>query len=57
MTTSTIERSQTYYLVINAMFIALTLVAACLMNIILPFMGGGRRIYLGNVPPFVAATL
>ena len=40
--TNTIEKSRTYYLVINALFIALTLVATW---------------HLGNVPLFVAAML
>lgn len=35
--TNTIEKSRTYYLVINALFIALTLVATWLINIRLPF--------------------
>ena len=39
--TNTIEKSRTYYLVINALFIALTLVATWLINIRLPFMGSG----------------
>ena len=55
MTTNTIERSKTYYLVINALFIALTLVATWLINIRLPFMGSGGLIHLGNVPLFLAA--
>ncbi|MFR8266267.1 MAG: ECF transporter S component [Clostridia bacterium] len=59
MTTNTniIEKSRTYYLVINALFIALTLVATWLINIRLPFMGSGGLIHLGNVPLFVAAML
>ena len=40
--TNTIEKSRTYYLVINALFIALTLVATWLINIRLPFMGSGE---------------
>ena len=36
--TNTIEKSRTYYLVINALFIALTLVATWLINIRLPFI-------------------
>ena len=55
--TNTIEKSRTYYLVINALFIALTLVATWLINIRLPFMGSGGLIHLGNVPLFVAAML
>ena len=50
--TNTIEKSRTYYLVINALFIALTLVATWLINIRLPFMGSGGLIHLGNVPLF-----
>lgn len=57
MTTNAVERSKTYYLVINALFIALTLVATWLINIRLPFMGSGGLIHLGNVPLFVAAML
>lgn len=57
MTTHAVERSKTYYLVINALFIALTLVATWLINIRLPFMGSGGLIHLGNVPVFVAAML
>lgn len=57
MTTPAVERSKTYYLVINALFIALTLVATWLINIRLPFMGSGGLIHLGNVPLFVAAML
>ena len=40
--TNTIEKSRTYYLVINALFIALTLVATWLINIRLPFHGQRR---------------
>lgn len=57
MTTHAVERSKTYCLVINALFIALTLVATWLINIRLPFMGSGGLIHLGNVPLFVAAML
>lgn len=57
MTTRAVERSKTYCLVINALFIALTLVATWLINIRLPFMGSGGLIHLGNVPLFVAAML
>ena len=53
--TNTIEKSRTYYLVINALFISLTLVATWLINIRLPFMGSGGLIHLGNVPLFLAA--
>ena len=55
--TNTIEKSRTYYLVINALFIALTLVATWLINIRLPFMGSGGLIHLGNVPMFLAAFI
>ena len=55
--TNTIEKSRTYYLVINALFIALTLVATWLINIRLPFMGSGGLIHLGNVPLFLGAML
>lgn len=46
--TNTIEKSRTYYLVINALFIALTLVATWLINIRLPFMGSGGLIHLAR---------
>lgn len=44
-------------LVIDALFIALTLVATMFINIRLPLMGNGGLIHLGNVPLFVAAII
>lgn len=49
--------SQTKTLVINALFIALTLVATMFINIRLPLMGNGGLIHLGNVPLFLAAII
>lgn len=50
-------RNTTKLLVINALFIALTLVATMFINIRLPFMGNGGLIHLGNVPLFIAAIV
>lgn len=50
-------RSKTQEMVICAIFIALTYVATWLINIRLPFVGGGGLIHLGNVPLFVGAML
>ena len=47
--------NKTKSLVINALFIALTLVATMFINIRLPIMGNGGLIHLGNVPLFLAA--
>jgi uncharacterized membrane protein len=47
--------SKTKTLVINALFIALTVVATMFINIKLPIMGNGGLIHLGNVPLFIAA--
>ncbi|MDR7314698.1 MULTISPECIES: ECF transporter S component [Brevibacillus] len=47
--------SQTKTLVINALFIALTLVFTMFINLRLPIMGNGGLIHLGNVPLFIAA--
>lgn len=49
------ETTKTKALVINALFIALTLVATMFINIRLPIMGNGGLIHLGNVPLFIAA--
>ena len=49
--------TKTKTLVINALFIALTLVATMFINIRLPIMGNGGLIHLGNVPLFVAALV
>lgn len=50
-------RNTTKTLVINALLIALTLVATMFINIRLPFMGNGGLIHLGNVPLFIAAMV
>lgn len=52
--TPTTEATKTRTLVINALFIALTLVATMFINIRLPIMGNGGLIHLGNVPFFIA---
>lgn len=44
-------------LVVNALFIALTLIATMFINIRLPIMGNGGLIHLGNVPLFLAAFI
>ena len=54
-TISTTGTTKTKVLVINALFIALTLVATMFINIKLPIMGNGGLIHLGNVPLFIAA--
>ena len=54
-TFSTTGTTKTKVLVINALFIALTLVATMFINIKLPIMGNGGLIHLGNVPLFIAA--
>ncbi|MBU8878274.1 ECF transporter S component [Bacillus sp. FJAT-29790] len=51
------ESTKTKTLVINALFIALTLVATMFINIKLPIMGNGGLIHLGNVPLFIAALV
>ena len=51
------NRNKTYELVIDALFIALTLVATWLINIRLPLVGSGGLIHLGNVPLFIGAML
>lgn len=51
------ESTKTKTLVINALLIALTLVATMFINIRLPLMGNGGLIHLGNVPLFIAAFL
>ena len=53
----TTETAKTKALVINALFIALTLVATMFINIKLPIMGNGGLIHLGNVPLFIAALV
>lgn len=49
------ESTKTRMIVINALFIALTLVSTMFINIKLPIMGNGGLIHLGNVPLFIAA--
>ncbi|MGG4263932.1 ECF transporter S component [Peribacillus simplex] len=55
-TFSPIKTTKTKALVINALFIALTLVST-MINIKLPIMGNGGLIHLGNVPLFIAALV
>lgn len=54
---ATVSRSATKGLVINALCIALTLVATMYINIRLPLMGNGGLIHLGNVPLLIAAMV
>src|SRR6476620_7606029 len=56
-TFSLTETTKTKALVLNALFIALTLVATMFINIKLPIMGNGGLIHLGNVPLFIAALV
>lgn len=56
-TIKTKQRSTTYTVVINGLFIALIFVATWLINIRLPFIGSGGLIHLGNVPLFVGAMM
>ena len=56
-TDAKVTRSSTQMLVINGLFIALTLVATMFINIRLPIMGNGGLIHLGNVPLFLAAFI
>ncbi|KAB2336678.1 ECF transporter S component [Cytobacillus depressus] len=56
-TLSSTQTARTKALVINALFIALTLVATMFINIKLPVMGNGGLIHLGNVPLFIAALV
>ncbi|XVG94998.1 ECF transporter S component [Eubacteriales bacterium KG127] len=51
------RNSGTYMLIINALFIALTLVATWLINIRLPLVGAGGLIHMGNVPMLIGAWL
>jgi uncharacterized membrane protein len=55
--TSLASRStnKTQALVVNALFVALTLVATMFINLKLPIAGNGGLIHLGNVPLFIAA--
>ncbi|MBS4172181.1 ECF transporter S component [Bacillus sp. FJAT-49736] len=54
---STALPTKTKTIVINALFIALTLVATMFIDIRLPIMGNGGLIHLGNVPLFIAALV
>src|SRR4051794_10636448 len=56
-TLSPTQTTKTKTIVINALFIALTLVATMFINIRLPIMGNGGLIHLGNVPLFIAALV
>lgn len=49
--------NNTKSLVINGLFIALTLVATMFINIRLPMIGNGGLIHLGNVPLFLGAFI
>lgn len=51
------KTSTTKKMVVNALFVALTLVATMFINIRLPLMGNGGLIHLGNVPLFLAAII
>ncbi|WP_077212932.1 ECF transporter S component [Bacillus dakarensis] len=55
LSTTQVTRTKTKSLVINALFIAFTLVATMFINIKLPIMGNGGLIHMGNVPLFIAA--
>ncbi|QIB67877.1 ECF transporter S component [Aminipila butyrica] len=50
-------RNATKTLVINGLFIALTLAATMFINVKLPLPGNGGLIHLGNVPVFIAAMV
>jgi len=52
-----VRTSKTYEMTIDAIFIAMVLVATWLINIRLPLAGSGGLIHLGNVPLFVAAMM
>ncbi|ANX10929.1 ECF transporter S component [Fictibacillus arsenicus] len=54
-TLSSRATNKTQVLVINALFVALTLVATMFINLKLPIAGNGGLIHLGNVPLFIAA--
>ena len=51
------SRTATRTMIINGLFIGLTLLATMSINIRLPFMGNGGLIHLGNVPLFIAAII
>ncbi|MFA9377993.1 MAG: ECF transporter S component [Lachnotalea sp.] len=54
---NTTLNSNISFLAINAMFIALTLVATAFINVKLPVAANGGLIHLGNVPLFIGAIL
>lgn len=56
-TFSPTRTTNTRTIVINALFIALTLVVTMFIQIRLPLMGNGGLIHLGNVPLFIAALV
>lgn len=56
-TFSSTTSTRTKAIVMNALFITLTLVATMFINIRLPIMGNGGLIHLGNVPLFIAALV
>lgn len=51
------SRTATKTMVINGLFIGLTLLATMSINVRLPFIGNGGLIHLGNVPLFIAAII
>ncbi|WP_036931395.1 ECF transporter S component [Proteocatella sphenisci] len=51
------SRTATRTMIINGLFIGLTLLATMSINVRLPFMGNGGLIHLGNVPLFIAAIV
>lgn len=55
--TANVRNNTTYMLVVNGVFIALTLVATYLIQIRLPFIGAGGLIHMGNIPLFIGAWL
>lgn len=57
MKSTFLPATKTKTIVINALFIALTLVATAFINIRLPLMGNGGLIHLGNIPLFIAAMV
>ncbi|KQL54295.1 hypothetical protein AN964_12860 [Heyndrickxia shackletonii] len=57
MKSTFLPTTKTKAIVINALFIALTLVATAFINIRLPLMGNGGLIHLGNIPLFIAAMV
>lgn len=52
-----LSRNATKTLVINGLFIALTLAATMFINLKLPLPGSGGLIHLGNVPLFIGAIV